>query len=277
MEDSMGAEYGPAIDMFTPQNFFGGKLDGLPGSELSIVDHKTACGSFCSATDVANSFADPNFPHSTHFVVGRDGSVIQVVHLVDGAWGNCCLEQGHDPYWDSFASKYGNLNFCTISIEHEDWTSDNSQVMTQAQIDASFTLNLWLCQKFGIPPSHIKGHNTLDPISRARCPGPTYPMNQLISYVEAHVQNPPTPPPQPTAAQLAAAKAIFTAIIPTVRTGTGIYNMWLTDYLLGRFHGPALSAEMPYTNWNGETGVVQIFPGGQYEWIGGVGLYYPYH
>jgi hypothetical protein len=273
----MGAEYGPAIDMFGSPWGFPGALAGLSGDQLSIVNHKTACGSFCTATDVANSFHSPNFPHSTHFVVGRDGSVIQVVHLADGAAGNCCLENGHDPYWDPFLATYSNLNRCTFSIEHEDWTSDNSQPMTQAQIDASFALNLWLCQKFSIPPSHIKGHNTLDAISRARCPGPTYPMDQLIAYVEAHLNPQPAPPPQPTADQLNAAKAIFTAVLPNVRVGTGIYNMWLTDYLLGRFHGSALTNEEPYTNWNKETGVVQVFPGGQYEWINGVGRWYPYH
>jgi hypothetical protein len=187
----MAVDYPGAIDRIItdPAWVFTDALKGLSGNDLSIVNHKTASNRQNSAIDEANFFHNDTRDHkSVHFVIGRDGVVVQVVRLKDGAGGNCCLEDGHDPYWDSFKAKYGNLNRCTISIEHVDWTSDNSQPMTQAQIDASFKLNLWLCQTLHIPVSHIKGHSSLDPRSKARCPGPTYPMADLIRYVEQHLQ-----------------------------------------------------------------------------------------
>lgn len=193
----MGAEYPPAIDMFItdPAWVFTDALQGLSGNQLSIVIHKTACNGFCSATDVANFFHNDRVGHkSAHFIVGRDGSMVQVVHLKDGAGGNCCLESGYDSYWQPFENQYGNLNRCTFSIEHEDWTNDNSQAMTQAQIDASHTLVNWLCQKFNIPTAHIKTHASLDPVDRSRCPGPTYDMNALIQYVKQGGTPVPTPP-----------------------------------------------------------------------------------
>ena len=259
----MGAEYGPAIDMWMPDWVFTDALVNLSGEDLSIVEHKTACGGFCSATDIAQYFIDGSggAHKSVHFVVGRDGSVIQCVHLKDGAGGNCCLEAGHDPFWDPYARRFGNLNTCTISIEHEDWTADNSQAMTQAQIDASFALNLWLVQKFHIPPSHIKGHDTLDPVSRARCPGPTYPMSQLIAFVEAHMQ--PTLEGEP----LAAFTALWNSIVPGLRMDTGIADYIKSLFAAGSWGnmpGAPTGPEHPYTNGR----VFQNFQTGFVIWDG---------
>jgi hypothetical protein len=183
----MGVEYPPAIDMFIddPAWVFTDALQGLSGDQLSIIIHKTACNGFCSATNVANSFHNDTKDHkSAHFIVGRDGSVIQVVRLRHGAGANCCVQPGYDPYWDPYLTKYVNLNRCTISIEHEDWSADNSQAMTQAQIDASFALVTWLCQKFSIPVGHIKTHASQRPGDRARCPGPTYPLSELLAHIQ---------------------------------------------------------------------------------------------
>ncbi len=122
-----------------PSRVFIGALATVPSPDLSIVIHKTACGAPCTAESVANFFATDANGASTHFIVGLDGEVVQCVMLSDGAGGNCCLETGHDPYWDRFSAKYGNLNLCTFSIEHVDQTNDNSQTPTQAQLNSSFS------------------------------------------------------------------------------------------------------------------------------------------
>jgi hypothetical protein len=194
----MAVDYPGAIDRIItdPAWVFTDALKGLSGSDLSIVNHKTASNSQNSAQDEANFFHNDTRDHkSVHFVIGRDGVVVQVVKLKDGAGGNCCMEAGHDPYWstqgftlDAEGHTHPNVNTKTISIEHVDWTSDNSQPMTQAQIDASFKLNLWLCQTLHIPVSHIKGHSSLLPRKKAGCPGPTYPIAGLIQYVQQHLQ-----------------------------------------------------------------------------------------
>jgi len=172
------------------QNTF---IGSQPGSALII--HKTASGG--TAEDVANFFIhDPNGA-SSHFVIGQDGEIVQCVHLVNGAGANCCVENGYDSYWDQFnpmhvgSSGGTNLNTITISIEHCDPASDNSTPLTAAQQASSFKLVKWLVDQYGFditPDGHgqmvdIKGHNTIDPINRARCPG-AYPWDELHTYLQ---------------------------------------------------------------------------------------------
>ncbi len=67
-------------------------------TDLTIVLHKTACGQNCTATDIANSFKNDTIDHkSVHFIVGRDGSVIQVVLLKDGAAVTVVWKMGMTP------------------------------------------------------------------------------------------------------------------------------------------------------------------------------------
>jgi len=184
----MAVDYPGAIDMIIedPAWVFTDALLSVPNGDLTIVDHKTACGGQCTATSIAQGFHNDVKNHkSAHFVVGRDGSVIQVVLLKDGAGANCCLQPGHDIYWDRLLSKYRNLNVCTISIEHEDWTNDNSQTMTPEQIDASNKLNLWLVQKYSLSPNQIRSHASMRPGDRSRCPGPTFDFQALFSFLQS--------------------------------------------------------------------------------------------
>lgn len=263
----MGVEYGPAIDMFVNQaGIYPNALVNVPDSDLSIVIHKTACNAPCSAQSTGQYFVNasqqPPYGPSTHFIVGLDGVVVQCVHLGDGAGGNCCLEPGHDTYWNNFIAKYPNLNWCTISIEHIDQTIDNSQPMTQAQVGASHLLVAFLCRTFHIPNSRIKGHNTLDPINRARCPGPTYDFQSLFIYLDSLGG-------EMFSNELCIAvwNSFFISqggVIP--RRDTGIFNSWRSLWMGGHFKGCVLTDEYPVTLPNGDPGVAQNFAGGTCVW-----------
>lgn len=173
--------------MFVPsQKIFIGAHPGM--QEPSIVIHKTA--GFSTIEQLGSFFGSlTETDASTHYGVGLDGRVAQFVHESDGAGGNCCLEAGHDLYWDSYGQI--NLNRVTFSIEHIDPTTNNSTTPTQAQLDASFALVLYLCKKYNIPGTRIKPHSSLDPISRARCPG-NYPMDRLVAYIQENTMGVPT-------------------------------------------------------------------------------------
>ncbi len=261
-----------------PSRVFVGALANVPSSDLSIIIHKTACGAPCTAQDVANFFATDANGASTHFIVGLDGEVIQCVQLSDGAGGNCCLETGHDTYWDPFAAKYGNLNLCTFSIEHVDATSDNSENPTQAQLNSSFSLVLWLCQQFGVTADRIKTHASLDPISRARCPG-NYPMDSLIAYVRRNLVN-----PNQEKAILDNWNSFFVSLqkatsnpnIPLPITGTGIFNAWQGLYLKGTQLGPAYSYEYDSVDWSGNPIKCQDFGSYRMEYYYTTGVYHVY-
>lgn len=151
-----------------------------------IVLHKTA--GFQTAEQVAEYFATTPLMTSVHYVVGRDGTVIQCVREEDGAGGNCCTEPGHAPFLPDADGSHVNLNLLTISIEHVDPASDNSTPCTPEQTAASFRLIADICRRRGIPAKPgdasggIIGHFQICPQSRARCPG-NFPWTQLWDYL----------------------------------------------------------------------------------------------
>src|SRR5712691_523973 len=268
----MSAEYVDAKDDFitSGQWVFTDALVNVPASDLSIVLHKTACNGACSAQSVADYFHNDTAGHkSVHFVIGLDGEVIQLVHLKDGAGGNCCLESGHNTYWDRLHAAYGNLNTCTISIEHVDQTSDNSQAMPQVQVDASFKLIHFLVNKFKLDPSHIKGHNTLDPASRARCPGPTYPMKHLLDGF--------TPTPANPKFFDQEALDCWHSCLPDVDATTFIFSEWKSAWKPGnKQYGPAITHEYKTINSSGKSIIAQECAHARAEFDGKVVKWYSY-
>ncbi len=148
-----------------------------------VVLHKTASGG--TALDIASYFATNADMHSTHYVVGQDGAIVQCVSEADGAGGNCCIEPGHAAYLPTDI----NLNLKTISIEHVDPAPDNSTPLTDAQKAASFRLVRDICLRHNIPmragdaAGGIIGHHDIAPISRAHCPG-NYPLDELLAFLE---------------------------------------------------------------------------------------------
>jgi N-acetyl-anhydromuramyl-L-alanine amidase AmpD len=175
------ADYAKAQDHFLPADRFGYHNQN---SHAAIVVHKTAGDATPQA--VVNTFLATG--KSVHYVIGQDGSVWQLIPEADGAGGNCCADDSHDPFWTPYISKYENLNFCTISIEHCDPASDNSTPLTPAQQEASFELIQFLMHKYGITRAAVKGHNTID---RTICPG-NYPWQALDQFLQA-------PPPSTVA------------------------------------------------------------------------------
>jgi len=168
------ADYKSAIWM-PNQNFFPNT-----GKKSFLILHGTAGGS--SAQGIANFFKGTegtDHPASTHYIVGQDGTVVQTVHEKDGAYGNGVVTSDN---WS------GNPNFYTISIEHVKSATDNSNQLTEAQKQASFKLVKDICQRNNIgmhdadDTTGITGHFAIDPVSRARCPGP-YPWAELWDYL----------------------------------------------------------------------------------------------
>ena len=156
-----------------------------------LILHKTA--GFQTAQQVAEYFQSGSngLEVSAHYVVGQDGTVVQCVSESDGAGANGVLEAGHDSWW------FGNPNLVTYSIEHVDPSSDNSTPLTAAQQTASFELIHAICTRHNIPMraadanGGITGHYSIDPLSRARCPG-NYPWNALWTFLKGE-QHMPVP------------------------------------------------------------------------------------
>jgi N-acetyl-anhydromuramyl-L-alanine amidase AmpD len=263
----MSTDYPGASAHFLPTSY-----SFSNNSHKAIVIHKTASGGPGGLQSVYNTFLATE--RSTHYGIDLDGSVWQFVPEARGAGGNCCLEPGYNSFWSQYATLSNgvttpNLNTLTFSIEHVDPTTDNSNPMPQAQVDASHKLVAYLCKKYGIGIDHIHSHASIDPINKARCPGSTYDFNALFNYIKGG---------QPMAInpfERAAFEQEWKSIVPTANVNSGIANAAWEDYQLGHFHGPPLKAEEDGKDWNGNPIKVQRLAGGRYEWDGHA-HFYPY-
>jgi N-acetyl-anhydromuramyl-L-alanine amidase AmpD len=175
--DEPGAIWMPNNNMWAGRNGHTAKY---------VIIHGTAGGT--SAVAIANYFksteGSPTDPKSTHYIIGTDGQIVQVIAEANTAWGNGILSAGHDPWWSTDL----NPNFVTISIEHCKPSQDNSDPLTEAQKAASFLLIKHICERHNIPrrkadaQGGIAGHCSIDPVSRSHCPGP-YPWDDLFAYL----------------------------------------------------------------------------------------------
>ncbi len=147
-----------------------------------IVLHGTAGG---DGPGVAALLSNPAREASTHFVIGQDGTVFQLVRLADSAWGNGIPDH---PSWPLIAERAPvNPNHYTVSIEHAKHSTDNSDPLTTPQLRASLALVRWLLAELprrGLAGDHLVarrdagelaniviGHFQIDSVNRAHCPG----------------------------------------------------------------------------------------------------------
>jgi N-acetyl-anhydromuramyl-L-alanine amidase AmpD len=165
---------------------------GRNGQALKyIVIHGT--GMPGTAQEIARYFQTSPIDAGTHFVIGRDGVVVQCCHIEDAAWGNGGPQPGADPFWPTSI----NANLLTVSIEHCKPSLDNSDSLTDPQSHTSFRLIKWLCENYSIPkhPADASGgiatHASIAPIDRFYCPGP-YPWDELYIYLNTPSSLPPT-------------------------------------------------------------------------------------
>lgn len=102
---------------------------------------------------------------SSHYLVGKDGKVYQLVKDSQRAW-------------HAGAGRWGaitDVNNASIGIEID---NDGKSPFPDVQIDNLVTLLRDLTQRLRIPPSQIIGHSDLAP-SRKIDPGPLFPWKRL--------------------------------------------------------------------------------------------------
>lgn len=119
-------------------------------------------------------------PASAHYIVNRDGQVVQFVR--DAAIAN---------HVDNIGSR---SNRESIGIEHVNpWNSESRLRPTDAQDQASARLVAWLCQRHRIPREHnperhapgIRGHIEEAPHSgHVACPNPAWDWDRYIAMVQ---------------------------------------------------------------------------------------------
>lgn len=170
----MSADYPGAQEHFVPRSFMFNS-----NNPVAVIIHKT--GGDATPVAVYSTFIKSGNPgKSAHYAIGQDGSIWQYVPESLGAGANGIPGPNIEAFWQPYLAKYGNLNMCTISIEHCDPSPANDTPLTPVQQQASFALVAHLCAKYNIPADHIKPHRS---IAATTCPG-TYPMAELINFVQ---------------------------------------------------------------------------------------------
>lgn len=187
-----------------------------------IILHGTASPKLKTAQDVGHYYQETQRETSAHYVVGKDGHVVQCVAEEDTAWANGNMSKGHAPWW----GKDGNPNFETISIEIVHIDPHNNDPMTEEQRLSVFSLVAYMVHKWDlIQPTWanetggITGHFSIDPVGRWFCPGP-FPWVDLFAYLES-----PTNVPLETNANSDVSKGMkVTGLLSEVPGFTGVVN-----------------------------------------------------
>jgi len=159
---------------------------------IAIVNHIMA-GSL-SGTD--SWFQNPISGVSSHFGIGKNGSIHQYVDLKFPSWANGGV---YKPNW-SLLQEGVNPNYYTISIEYEGYSGDQ---FTEAQYQSALALHKWLIEYLDIPVNNdtIIGHYRIDSVNKSRCPGSGFPWNRLFNDL-AGIPTTILKSPSPTQSQL---------------------------------------------------------------------------
>lgn len=126
--------------------------------------------------------ANSGGPVSSHYLVGDDGRIYQLVDDLDRAW------HAGPGRWGTIT----DLNNASIGIEID---NDGSEPFTDAQIDALIRLLGDLTERLRIPPTQVIAHADLAPM-RKRDPGAHFPWKRLHDagfgiWPEAPLADPP--------------------------------------------------------------------------------------
>lgn len=129
-----------------------------------------------SKQSVISWFRNPASGVSSHFLIGKDGGIVQFVSTKDAAFGNGIIDNPVSQLILERGNK--SANDMSISIEHEGYAT---QDLTPAQYASSIKLVRFLSQKWGIPldSTHVIRHREIN--GGKSCPG--------LANVETILQN----------------------------------------------------------------------------------------
>jgi N-acetyl-anhydromuramyl-L-alanine amidase AmpD len=128
-------------------------------------------------------FQNPAAKVSSHYIVGQDGEVVQMVAHADVAY-HANSANGHSIGIEHVARTPGELR-----------KDDPGLAPTQAQYAASAALVTWLCAQFGLPVDrdHIKGHAEADlKTTHSGCPDSVWDWTTYMAMVTAAQSLPAT-------------------------------------------------------------------------------------
>lgn len=162
----------------------------------------TTGGSFISAINTILNAANQV---SYHFVISRDGEIVQAVDIANMAWANGTTNSGDNrdnrhSTVPTIVERRINANLYTISIGLGDMPAGNP---SPQQLDALVALigriraEVERVFNYTIPMTRdrIIGHNQVTPRTRPDCPGRSFPFDEVVRRLNAAPV--PIAPPAP--------------------------------------------------------------------------------
>lgn len=133
---------------------------------------------------------------SSHFVLGKNGEVAQIVPLDMAAWTQGGIRNPTHPYVKSHLSV--NPNQYCVSIECEGFWKETKGKLTDAQFNSAVELTKHIVSEvkklynvdIPIDREHMIGHCEINTVTRSHCPGELFPFDKLIAAVNR--QNKPS-------------------------------------------------------------------------------------
>lgn len=137
------------------------------------------------STQGAINWWNTNGQSSAHYIISKDGSIVQCVKDEDIAWhAGTNVANGRTAFW-----KTNNINTNSIGIELEGYTTTP---YTPEQYKSLIDLGAWLCQYYNILVEHtfnqISGWHTHSEISNQRSdPGPYFNMQITLLAIKGRL------------------------------------------------------------------------------------------
>jgi len=146
---------------------------------------------------------------SYHFVVARDGRIVQAVDICNVAWANGTTRNGdnrdarHSPLY-TVRDRGVNANLYSVSVGFEGRLSEKQGGLSKAQLEAAVWLIAHIQAEiqrlystrgvaFKFDRKHIVGHHEITPRTRPNCPGPQFPFDAIVQ----HLHGTPAEPLEP--------------------------------------------------------------------------------
>lgn len=129
-----------------------------------VILHHTGSA---DAERAARWLTDPQSKVSAHYLIARDGRVVQMVDERERAW------HAGVSFWGGLR----DLNSASIGIELD---NDGSEEFAEAQIAALLPLLAAILPRHGIPAANVLGHADVAP-GRKVDPGPRFPWARLAA------------------------------------------------------------------------------------------------
>ncbi len=165
----------PDVEFIASPNFF----TPLHREIRALIIHATGTDGIDSPI---HEFQNAETKKSAHYMIGKDGRIVQMVRDVDIAY-HAGESSWHGLEYKNPKSGTPTMNNCSIGIELVN-KNDGSDLYPEAQIAALILIGSWIIKTYSISLDDVTGHENIAP-GRKTDPGAAFPWNEVRTRLQA--------------------------------------------------------------------------------------------